>query len=172
LRVLLSAEFNLPGFVRSWIIHISRIEHWSGLAIRTVKTGAEMRSFVQYRNADNRGPLDGRPPDLRVFTNKPASFVEELLGDTVWLIEGAGKPRSYHILLAFAVDEIGPCDDADFRFYLRGSRGRVFTPAVPIPYDDWFRLFMRHHGNFAFGLQAMRPEDATQLSRLAGWSIE
>ena len=126
-----------------------------------------MRHFVQYRNADRRGPLARGREDFRVYTNKPMSFVAGLVGETVWLIEGSGSPMSYRVVLVFIVDEFGPCDDPGFSLYLRGARGHIFQPAVPIPHDDWFRTFMRRHGNFAFGLQAMEPEDAARLSRLA-----
>ena len=129
-----------------------------------------MRHFVQYRNADRRGPLARGWEDFRVYTNKPISFVAGLAGETVWLIEGGGSPMSYRIVLVFIVDEFGPCDDPGFRLYLRGARGHLFEPPIPIPHDDWFRAFMRRHGNFAFGLQAMEPEDAARLSHLASSS--
>jgi hypothetical protein len=135
-------------------------------------SGGEVRHFVQYRNAGKRGPLSVPRPDLCVYTRKPAAFVEDLLGDTVWLIEGAGHPTAYCIRLVFVVDEFGPCDDPDFALYLRGSTGRPFVPPVPLPRDEWFRSFLRRHGNFAFGLQRMDSEDVAEICRLSGWPLQ
>ena len=131
-----------------------------------------MRHFVQYRNAGERGPLPARRPDLRVFTRKPESFVAGLLGNTVWLIEGTGSPRSYAIRLVFIVDEFGASDNPDFVLYLRGSTGSAFTPPVAIPRTEWFRSFLRRHGNFAFGLQSMHRDDAEVLGRISGWPVD
>ncbi len=129
-----------------------------------------MRHFVQYHNAGKRGTLAGDPADLSVYTRKPDRFVANLLGDTVWLLEGVGSPASYHISLVFVADEFGLCDDPDFRLYLSGTTGRLFVPPVPLPQTEWFRTFRRRHGNFAFGLQAIGQEDARELCRLSGWT--
>ena len=131
-----------------------------------------MRHFVQYRNAGERGPFPALRPDLRVFTRKPESFVAGVFGNTVWLVEGTGSPRSYGIRLVFLVDEFGASDNPDFVLYLRGTTGRTFTPVVPIPRTEWFQSFLRCHGNFAFGLRSMTLDDALVLGRLSGWPVD
>lgn len=105
-------------------------------ASKTVRLGKEdaegtsMRHFVQYHNTEKmRGPprpAAGEP--YRIVTSKP---VGELTGNTVWLIAGEGKPRTYTLCYRFVVDRVGDAEEGGFRHFASGTEGRTFD-AIPV----------------------------------------
>ena len=125
-----------------------------------------MRHFVQYHHPDR----DDHPCELSgeflIYTNKPYPMLAGLLGNTVWLIAGEGTPRRYSLAYTFVVDEIGAAADPVFRWYARGSEGRLFEPPPRLDGDPWFGQFLRRNANFSLGLREMHENDVVQLSRM------
>jgi hypothetical protein len=127
-----------------------------------------MRHFIQYHNPDKAGHVhDDAGDELSIFTNKPFGLLTGLLGNTIWLIGGAGRPRRYALLSTFLVDEIGESDDAVFRWYASGTEGRRFQPPVPIERDPWFVGFLHRQANFSLGLRELQEPDVARLRLLA-----
>lgn len=128
-----------------------------------------MRHFIQYHNPDKMGHVhDHASDELSIFTNKPFGLLTGLLGNTIWLIGGEGRPRSYALLSTFIVDEIGESDDAVFRWYASGQEGRRFHPPVPIERGDpWFVSFLHRQANFSLGLRELQEPDVVRLQLLA-----
>ena len=89
-----------------------------------------MSNFVQYHNTERMGYSyaheNGKP--FTILTNKP---VAELIGQTVWLITGEGRPRQYALASRFIVDQVGEADHAHFRYFVRGMKGKAFVPPIP-----------------------------------------
>jgi hypothetical protein len=127
-----------------------------------------MRHFIQYHNPDKMGHVhDHTSDELSIFTNKPFGLLTGLLGNTIWLIGGEGRPRSYGLLSTFLVDEIGESDDAVFRWYASGTEGRRFHPPIPIERDPWFVGFLHRQANFSLGLRELQEPDVARLRLLA-----
>ena len=123
-----------------------------------------MEHWVQYRNPDRMGRSSGAgnddvdDDDVASFSILSAKPVERLVGNTVWLIAGEGRPRRYALRQVFVVDEVGPADEVGFRYVARGSQGTRFEPPIPLGPELWFRDLVRRLGSFAFGLSRV-PDD-------------
>jgi hypothetical protein len=126
------------------------------------------RHFVQYHNPDKPGHAHGLSDDFCILTAKPYGMLAALPGNVVWLIGGEGRPRAYSLCSVFVVDEIGESDEPGFRWYARGSAGRLFRPPLRIDGDPWFGSFLHRNANFSLGLRALDEHDVVQLQRLSG----
>jgi hypothetical protein len=120
--------------------------------------------FVQYHNTEKMGYSyrheDGEP--FSILTNKPVSG---LLGSTIWLIAGEGRPRSYFLVCRFEVDDIGEADHAYFKHFASGTNGRAFEP-IPVNGLDWFEKIYSQTRNFSLGLSKLDDEVVAEMERL------
>jgi hypothetical protein len=114
-----------------------------------------VRHFVVYHNPERMGYSADEVTELCFVTNKG---VRNLIGDRVWLIQGAGKPRRYVLRGTFIVASTGPDNDDGFRHVVHGEQGKLFKPQIPIGALPWFERFKKSQGNFAFGLQRIGDE--------------
>lgn len=126
------------------------------------------RHFVQYHNPDKPGHSHKLSDEFRILTGKPYGMLRTLPGNIVWLIGGEGRPRTYSLCSVFVVDEIGESDEPAFRWYARGTNGRLFRPPLRIDHDPWFGPFLHRNANFSLGLRELHEHDVAQLQRLSG----
>src|SRR5260370_10829021 len=80
-------------------------------------------------------------------------FFASLVGGTVWLVAGRGRPRGYFLCSSFVVDKMERNTSGKFRNRATGSQGRDFDPFVEIGGMPWFPELLRLTGNFGLGLQ-------------------
>ena len=114
-----------------------------------------MRHFIQVHNPDRMRPYNQFKKAFRIVTNKP---VEGLIGETIWLVTGTGRPRDYYLCSRFVVDRIGHQDSGAFRNYASGSKGQNFAPQVKIDEQDWFPGLLKKCARFSLGLQRIKSE--------------
>jgi hypothetical protein len=125
-----------------------------------------MEHYVQYHNPDKWRHNRRRSGPLQVYTTKS---VKRLPGNTIWLIAGKDRPRSYFLSAVFVVDEVGPAEDSRFRHVARGTQGTRFVPAIPLSQETWFPEFRRRLANFSLGLRAMPAEFLPFFQALRSW---
>jgi len=122
-----------------------------------------VRHFIQYHNPDRMGEAFCFRGWFAVFTNKSHSLVASLPEATVWLVGGDGRPRRYFLCYSFIVDQVGAADHPAFRWYVSGSSGTLYDPAVRIDGDCWFYDFLRRQANFSLGLRELSTADREHL---------
>jgi hypothetical protein len=114
-------------------------------------TGPEsnfMRHFIQYHNPDVMGrPYQASHKNFGIVTNK---FFASLVGGTVWLVTGKGRPRRYFLCSSFIVDKVERDNAGCFRNRPIGSAGRDLN--VEIGELPWFPELLKMTGNFGLGL--------------------
>jgi hypothetical protein len=118
---------------------------------------ADMQHFVQYHNTERMGgPYKHVPGDpYRIVTNKS---IAGLKGNTVWLIAGEGRPRSYTLCCRFIADDVGDADNPHFRHYASGFEGATFAPPIPLNGLRWFEKLYNQTQNFSLGLMPVSDE--------------
>jgi tetratricopeptide (TPR) repeat protein len=128
--------------------------------------------YVCYHNAEGQGfsigctdKDDEADEVFNIGTSKP---VDRLMGKTVWLVTGEGKPRRYFLTHRFVVDEAGPSDGGGY--FARGRQGTAFRPRVELNELPWFKGFLKSQSNFSLGLQPIKAEHLAEFQRLAGVS--
>ena len=94
----------------------------------------------------------GRPyrPSQKNFAIVSDKFFESLVGGTVWLVTGKGRPRRYFLCSSFVVDKVERNNAGRFRNRATGSTGRDFD--VEIGELSWFPELLKTTGNFGLGL--------------------
>ena len=94
-------------------------------------------------------PYKSSQKNFGIVTDK---FFRSLVGATVWLVTGKGRPRHYFLCSTFTVDKV-ECDNAGrFRNRVSGSVGRDLDPFVEIGEMPWFPELLKVTGNFGLGL--------------------
>jgi hypothetical protein len=131
-----------------------------------------MRHFIAYHNTQRMGwhLHDGDP--CRLLTRKP---VEQLLNQVVWFVVGeASRPRRYSLGSVFVVREVGPSDQAGFRYFACGP-GHAFRPAPLLSGLGWFAALLEAVGRFQFGVQEVRTpaliKELCGLAALQGYRL-
>ena len=130
---------------------------------------SDIQNYVVYHNADVMGISchefeEGR--SFRIVTNKS---VTNLLGAKVWLVSGEGKPRKYFLCYWFIVDDIGQAEeDSRFKFYAKGTVGRLFRPPILLNRVAWFGDFRKSQQNFSMGLRRIEEWYVAGFEELAG----
>ncbi len=110
-----------------------------------------MRHFVQYHNPDVMGrPYKSSHDNFGIVTDK---FFTSLVGSTVWLLTGKGRPRLYYLCSTFTVDKVERDNAGRFRNRVSGCVGRDLDPFVEIGETPWFPELLKATGNFGLGLQ-------------------
>ncbi len=97
----------------------------------------------------------GRPyrPSQKNFAIVSDKFFESLVGGTVWLVTGKGRPRRYFLCSTFTVDKVERDNPGRFRNRVSGSVGQDLDPFVEIGEMLWFPELLKATGNFGLGLQ-------------------
>jgi hypothetical protein len=76
------------------------------------------KHFVQYHKTDEYGPPGN------AFAIETDKSVDNLHGNTVWLISGEGSPKQYYLECNFVVSKIGAVGRADYpKYFARGEKG-------------------------------------------------
>jgi hypothetical protein len=109
-----------------------------------------LRHFIGYHNREGMGyPANDRDP-LSIHTNQP---VQQMLNETVWIIEGQGTEGRKRFTLAavFIVREVGESDLKGFVNVARGA-GHVFQTPPVLNELAWFPDFFEWAGRFGRGV--------------------
>lgn len=123
-----------------------------------------MKDYVVYHNPDSMGTSVENVDPFAIVTDKK---VVEVTGDRVWLMTGAGSPRTFLLRSYFIVDQMD--FGREFATRLSGADGKVFNPMIELNSEDWFNDFKKSQGNFAFGLQRIKDQRFVHgLESLAG----
>jgi hypothetical protein len=77
-------------------------------------------------------------------------FFASLLGGTVWLVTGKGRPRHYFLCSSFVVDKVDRGNAGRFRNSATGSMGQDCD--IEIGNQPWFPELLKTTGNFGLGL--------------------
>lgn len=123
-----------------------------------------MKHYVQYHNTEAMGYQCSSLTTFHILTNKP---VTNVIGQTVWLIAGEGKPRTYTLCSVFVADEVGENPDGPFARYVRGKQGKLFRPPILLNTKVWFRPFLISQQNFSLGLREIASPFVDELQQLA-----
>lgn len=122
-----------------------------------------MRHWVQYHNTERMGG----PPRSRgvhsIVTNKK---INDLPGDTIWLIAGEGKPRTYTVCGRFVVDGVEQIDDPEFDYVISGHEGYRFRRYAVLHDCSWFPELLRRTNNFSLGLSRLTEAEVAGLQQL------
>jgi hypothetical protein len=122
------------------------------------------RHFVQYHKTDEYGP----PGRLRGFIIETDKDVDNLHGNTVWLISGEGSPKQYFLECSFVVDKVGEIGKPDQpKNYARGEKG--VRPSHPLPLNDypWFVDLKKSLGVLrGLGLSEIGRTSLSELEKL------
>jgi hypothetical protein len=115
-----------------------------------------VRHFVQYHNPEVMGrPYKPSHKNFGIVTDK---FFRSLVGATVWLVTGKGRPRHYYLCSTFTVDKVERENAGRFRNRVSGSVGKDLDPFVEIGEKPWFPELLKATGNFGLGLQRITDE--------------
>jgi hypothetical protein len=128
--------------------------------------------FVQYHDSEAAGYGCAEIKQLQVFTNKSLQWLEErVVGGSVWLITGGGRPRRYFLCQTFVADEMRPARATGFEHAVLGKCGTHFG-GLRIDGEPWFREFQGSQGNFAFGLNPVESRFVEDFERslIAQWN--
>jgi hypothetical protein len=118
-----------------------------------------LEHFVQYHNPELIGTdvaYVAEHEDFAVGTNKTPP--RGVLGATVWLIGGEGRPRRYFLCYRFVADRVVDAPDDQFRYTVSGSEGQRFVPPLDLSREPWFGGFLRYNANFSLGLRRIPDE--------------
>jgi hypothetical protein len=118
-----------------------------------------MRHFVQYHNPDKFGPYRCSKRGAQIVTDKS---VENLIGDTVWLVSRRNRPARYVLSDVFVVEKTGSNEARSLKNFAFDAQGCWFERPVDIGEEPWFEKLRRVTGNFAFGLQPVRDESVVR----------
>ncbi len=95
-------------------------------------------------------PYKSSHENFGIVTDK---FFRSLVGATVWLVTGKGRPRHYYLCSTFTVDKVERDNAGRFRNRVSGSVGQDLDPFVEIGEMPWFPELLKVTGNFGLGLQ-------------------
>jgi hypothetical protein len=136
--------------------------------IRGVKspgaTATRPAHFVQYHNVEKTGVVCEDVGEFIVTNKAPRWIANNVIGNTVWLICGEGRPRRFSVGVAFTAEDIGESEISGFEYQVSGRREPI--DSRPIDGERWFPEFMASQGNFAFGLNRIGAEFVPHFERL------
>ncbi len=119
--------------------------------------GKETKHFLGYHSTDGMGyPMPGKSEDGYVFLSRKS--VQNMAGNTIWMIEGVGRPKKYLFRGRYVVDYVTSDKEDEQLYYLVGERGTLLEHEVVLNNEVWFPGLRRMQGNFGFGIQALREE--------------
>jgi hypothetical protein len=111
---------------------------------------------VQYHNPSKYGPYRPRRGEFQIMT---AKSVDNMRGDTVWLVSRRAAPTDYILCSTFVVDEVGLLPHGPLPYFAKGSKGVLLAPPVSIGDKDWFKQLLQVTGNFRWGLQPIKSRE-------------
>jgi hypothetical protein len=137
---------------------------WS-LVVKHLEQPTKSRHFVAYHNSEELGAYFGNEADRRAkhgsfFTAKP--FREETLaGHYLWVFEGSGSPRRYHLVSQGTISAV----EREVRPLWYRKPGRRFGTRVHFAVDTnidpvevttlpWFKRLLRQQQSFRNGLNS------------------
>ncbi len=92
-----------------------------------------MRYFAAYHNAERMG-RDYKPSgEYAFFSRKALTFLEQTVGATIWVINGARsetRTTNYTLCTVYIPDEVVDADDLEFDYIVAGSVGYDFDPPI------------------------------------------
>jgi len=107
-----------------------------------------MCHLIQHHNLNIMGlSYQASHKNFSIVTNR---FFASLVGGTVWLVTGKGRPRRYFLCSSFIVDKVERDNAGRFRNRAIGSAGRDLN--VEIGELPWFPELLKMTGNFGLGL--------------------
>jgi hypothetical protein len=136
------------------------------LVARHLQQRLAQRHFVAYHNSEDLGPYFENAGDRRAkhgsfFTAKPFK-AETLAGQYLWVFEGSGSPRRYHLVshgtISTVEKEVRPSwyRKAGRRF---GTRVQFVVDPTADPVDvaalPWFKRLLRQQQSFRNGLNSI-----------------
>jgi hypothetical protein len=99
-----------------------------------------MAHYIVYQNRERMGSYLGKGnPSSYCVTNKCSRCKE---GDTVWFIQGLGKPRRYFLEGNFVVNKIEQGQFEGFRYRMSGP-GKDFDTQATLNNLPWFPHFLK-----------------------------
>lgn len=129
------------------------------------------KHFVTYHSAEKMGgDYIAEDGPAYFFSSKPLSVLTRVVGNIVWIINGArsGNQTIYTLRGFYSPEQIIDSEDPQFSYELYADAGR----ALPLPYvlNDlpWFPGFLKSQGNFSLGINEVKdPSVCEQLCRIA-----
>lgn len=141
---------------------------WALVARHLQKTSAQ-KHFVAYHNREELGPYFENPA---VRTAKYGSFftaklfrAETLIGQRLWVFEGSGSPRRYHLVSHGTISTAKPEDRPSW--YRKpgrrlGTRVRFIvneaTEPIEVTTMAWFKRLLRQQQSFRNGLNSISDQ--------------
>ncbi|KAA3658122.1 MAG: HNH endonuclease [Chloroflexi bacterium] len=126
----------------------------------------KLNHYVVYHNTEKRGYSIEDELSVDEFGISTNKTVDSLIGSTIWVISGAGKPRSYTLSYVFIVDNIGNLRNQDFKYFAEGTMGLRFLPSIPLNKLPWFKGFLESQFRFNFGLREIDQKYIKELESL------
>jgi hypothetical protein len=129
-----------------------------------------MKHFVAYHSTDAMGHELEHGTDFRFYSSKPRAFLEQAIGERVWVIAGTRDDAGsmiYRLAEVYIPSEISVADTGGFAFSVVGREGRAIQPAIILNDFDWFQSLRRSLANFSLGFSEVRqPEVISGLAEL------
>lgn len=124
-----------------------------------------MADFVVYHNPEGMGYELGGSGTGRYGIVTAKRQARNCKGETVWIIQGHGKPRTYTLECRFVVDDVEDISDERFTVHATGE-GIPFNPPIPLDGFKWFQRFKEKQNNFSFGFSEIDAETLRELTAL------
>ena len=129
-----------------------------------------MKHFVAYHSTDAMGHELEHGSEFRFYSSKPRAFLEQAIGERVWVITGTRDDAGsmiYRLAEVYTPLEISVADTGGFAFSVVGHEGRAIQPAIILNHFEWFRNLRRSLANFSLGFSEIRqPEVISGLTEL------
>jgi hypothetical protein len=120
-----------------------------------------MSDYIAYHSSEAMGheyeQTEGEP--WAFSTNKTKSFVNNTIGQRLWVITGSRGIRRtmvYKLAGVYTPSEVVR-GDKDFRFQIRGDRRTKFEPRIEVTMLPWFRKLLREH-RLSFGVSHVKDK--------------
>lgn len=103
--------------------------------------------------------------DYSFLSRKPLTFLEQAVGQMVWVINGSPsgpRKRTYTLRALYSPDQIIDTERPDFEYIATGTAGHDFQPAIELNDLPWFPAFLQSQSNFSLGINEIQDSNAIE----------
>jgi HNH endonuclease len=121
-----------------------------------------MRHYIAYRKAEDWGSLDHAGPEFSYWTARRSKFLENTLGQNIWVISGErveGR-MTFKLCHVFRPEKIVPSGAGHI---LKGN-GKGLVPSADVTKENWFGKLLDGEGGISYGLNEIK--DASVIEAL------
>jgi hypothetical protein len=109
-----------------------------------------MKHYVVYHDADT---MDHNRDEAAGFVAITRKGMKNLVGETIWVIEGRDTPKRFHLTQRFIAERVEEDHHSAGLFVISGSHGTRYLNEPELNELTWFPAFRKAMGNFSVGIQ-------------------